>query len=153
MPLIPDHLLNRLAQQQLPWGWAWVWFAALPVAAQQAQLAELASYIQQAHPNPTPALVQQAVAEAPMKPTATPLVLLRVHPLPQALTSIQQLPASEYPNAFRALLSVFRVADDDRRRTQCQHGCSHDWHNLPPAPYHSDRLTLPFWYGAWHRDN
>ncbi|RSK43797.1 DUF5958 family protein [Hymenobacter rigui] len=132
MQPLPGHLLNRLAQQQLPWEWAWAWFAALPAAAQLARLTELASYIQQAHP--TPALVQQAVAEAPVKPTATPLVLLRVHPLPQAFTRIQQLPATEYPNAFRALLSVFRVADDHRRRTQCQHGCSHEWHNLPPLP-------------------
>lgn len=130
MQPIPDHLLNRLAQQQLPWEWAWKWFAALPVAAQLARLAELASYIQQAHP--TPVLVQQAVAEAPVKPTATPLVLLRVHPLPQALARIQQLPPPEYPNAFRALLSVFRVADDHRRHTQCHHGCFHEWHNLPP---------------------
>ncbi len=71
---------------------------------------------------------------SPREANFHPLVLLRVYPLPQALTRIQQLPATEYPNAFRALLSVFRVADDHRRRTQCQHGCSHDWHNLPPLP-------------------
>lgn len=128
----PDNVLNRLAQHQLSWEWAWAWFAALPAAAQQARLRELAGYIQQAHP--TPALVQQAVAEAPVKPTATPLVLLRVHPLPQALTRIQQLRPPEYPNAFRALLSLFSVADAHRQRTECQHGCTHDWHNLPPLP-------------------
>lgn len=130
MQSIPDNVLNRLAQHQLPWEWAWAWFAALPAAAQLARLAELADYIQQAHH--TPALVQQAVAEAPVKPTATPLVLLRVHPLRQALTRVQQLPASEYLNAFRALLSLFSSADAHRRRTECQHGCTHDWHNLPP---------------------
>ncbi|AII50638.1 DUF5958 family protein [Hymenobacter sp. APR13] len=130
MPPIPDNVLNRLAQHQLPCKWAWAWFAVLSVEAQQARLTELADYIQQAHP--TPALVQQALTEAPVKPTATPLVLLRIHGLPEALRRIQQLPPPEYPNAFRALLSLFRVADAHRRRTQCQHGCTHDWHNLPP---------------------
>jgi hypothetical protein len=132
MQATPDNVLNHLAQHQLPWEWAWAWFAALPTTAQQVRLAELVSYIQQAHP--TPALVQQAVAEAPVKPTATPLVLLRVHGLPEALRRIRQLPPPEYPNAFRALLSLFSSADAHRRRTECQHGCSHDWHNLPPLP-------------------
>ncbi|MBD2715275.1 hypothetical protein KBK19_09530 [Microvirga sp. STR05] len=76
--------------------------------------------------------MRQALSEAQVKPTATPLVLLRAHGVAEALRRIQKLPPPEYPNAFRALLSLFSVADAHRRRTACRTGCTHDWHHLPP---------------------
>ncbi|WP_460512990.1 DUF5958 family protein [Hymenobacter jeollabukensis] len=124
-------MLNRIAQDQLPLSAGLTWFDALTDEEQRAAMNELHLYVHQSHPTPT--MVQQAVATAPIKRGATPLALLRAFPFHIALPKIISLRADERRNAFAALLTLFRIADTQRRITSCQDGCSHDWHHLPPC--------------------
>ncbi|RAK69403.1 DUF5958 family protein [Hymenobacter edaphi] len=125
-------MLNRIAQHQLPLSAGLNWFEALTDEEQRAAMSELHLYVHQSHP--TPGMVLAAIDAAPVRRGATPLALLRAFPFHVALPKIIILRADERRNAFAALLTLFRIADTHRRHTCCQHGCSHDWHHLPPLP-------------------
>lgn len=124
------RLVNRVAQDILPFEAAVKWFAALPPEYQRWGLTQLGFYVHQSHPSPE--IVQQATESATIRRSATPWALLRALPFNQALPKIVALRADEHPNAFAALLTLFRLADTHRRLTECQPDCSHDWHHLPP---------------------
>ncbi|TGD82517.1 DUF5958 family protein [Hymenobacter wooponensis] len=128
--LTPNAIINYTVQQQLSTTWAHQWFIGLSVEEQKSTLVLLDLFVQQSHPTPT--MVHMALAAQPSTPFTTPLALLKAHPLKVALTKILTLPTPEYPNAFKALLAVFSIADTYRRTYLCQGQCTHDWHNLPP---------------------
>jgi hypothetical protein len=123
-----ELVLNRIAQEHLPFSNGVKWFAELDEAGQQNALALIHLYVQQAHPS-TSAL-ERALATAPLKPTATPLILLRSHPLGTGLRKVVQLPAYERYNAFTVLLHLFKLADTERREVYCKGTCTHEWHHL-----------------------
>ncbi|OON65663.1 DUF5958 family protein [Hymenobacter sp. CRA2] len=132
---MPDSaflVLNRVAQDQLPLSAGLAWFDELSDEDQQAAMNELHFYVHQARP--TPEVVQRATETAPIRPGATPLALLRKFPFPVALRKVTSLRADERRNAFAALLTVFCLADTERRITQCRGRCGHDWHQLPAMP-------------------
>jgi hypothetical protein len=125
-----ELLFNKIAQGRLTFAEGVAWFTALDQAQQQATLTTtLPQLIQQAHP--TAQLITQALETAPVKPTVTPIVLFQAHPFPLAMHKVKALPVTEWRNVFIVLLRLFAVADTHRRETQCQDGCSHEWHNLP----------------------
>ncbi|GAB2955698.1 hypothetical protein GCM10027048_22020 [Hymenobacter coalescens] len=124
-----ERQINGIAQDRLSLRAGAAWFASLDEAEQESALMQLWMYIQQAHPSPEE--VSQAIETAPVKLTATPLVLLRTHPLPLALRKLVNLPAQERTATFQVMMTLFRLADTRRRLTECRGSCSHEWHHLP----------------------
>jgi hypothetical protein len=128
--LLPDaKMLNRVAQNRLPFADAIRWFEALPEAEQPSWLKTIALMCHQAHPRREE--IDVAIALAELKPTFTPCVMLHTATQPeQALGRIAALPAAERQKAVRLMFALYCVADTRRRQTDCREGCSHEWHNL-----------------------
>lgn len=70
------------------------------------------------------------IDNAPIKKTMTPIVLIQSHDFGIALAKISMLPDSELRKSFITLTSIFKIADIERRETDCADGCTHKWHNL-----------------------
>jgi len=122
-------MLNRVAQNRLPFGEAVHWFEALPEAEQSGWLRTIAFMCHQAHPIDDE--IDPAISLAGLKPTFTPCVMIRAAERPEhALNRIADLPADERQKSFRLMFALYCVADTRRRQTQCKNGCSHAWHNF-----------------------
>ncbi len=104
------------------------WFGKLTIDEQQQALRNVLSLLIQAHPSP--ALIQQAAANGPIKPGMTPVVIMRKHSLAVAVAKLKRLPNSELAKSFVFALFIFGEADRHRRATICQAGCSHEWHQV-----------------------
>jgi len=128
--LSPDaKMLNRVAQDRLPFADAVRWFESLGEAEQEPWLKTIAFMCHQAHPHREE--IDTAIMLAELKPTFTPCVMLRAAAQPEhALDRIAILPADERQKAFRLVFALYCVADTRRRQTQCRDGCSHEWHNF-----------------------
>lgn len=73
---------------------------------------------------------QTAINTIPLKPTYTPIVILKTYPTTIALKKLTQLPKSENKKTITALLWIFKITDTERRNTECKNGCGHFWHEL-----------------------
>ncbi len=104
------------------------WFSKLAIDEQQQALRNILSLLIQAHPSP--AMIQQAATDGPIKPTMTPVVILLKHSLAVAVTKLERLPNSESSKSFALALFIFGQADQHRRAVVCQAGCSHEWHQF-----------------------
>ena len=71
---------------------------------------------------------QNALATIPLKPTYTPIVILKTYPTKIALNKLLLLPKSENIKTITALLWIFKITDTERRNTECKNGCGHYWH-------------------------
>jgi hypothetical protein len=121
--------LNRIAQGMVSVPDGVSWFEALAQQEQQVVLRTLAYITSQSHP--LPAEVEPAIAQARLKPTFTPCVMVRKAPLPEkGCQSLPGLPSDEWVKSFRLMIALFTLADRRRRETWCRNGCDHDWHNL-----------------------
>jgi hypothetical protein len=121
------RIVNGLAQGSIAMQEASQWFAQLSGEAQWAALLKATEAISQAHP--VPADASTAIGLSGLRPTCTPCVLLKAHPLPDALARIRRLPAGEWAKAFQLFLALFAIADERRRNTRCKGACSHPWHS------------------------
>lgn len=125
-------MLNRVAQDRLPFAEAVRWFESLPETEQQKWLRTVALMCHQAHPHSEE--IDPAISLAGLKPTFTPCVMIRAAVRPEhALDRMADLPAEERQKAFRLMFALYCVADTRRRQTQCKNGCSHEWHNFDNA--------------------
>ncbi|WP_406845429.1 DUF5958 family protein [Flavobacterium soyae] len=68
---------------------------------------------------------QTAINTIPLKPTYTPIVLLKTYPTKIALQKLVQLPESENKKTITSMLWIFKITDTERRNTKCKNGCSH----------------------------
>lgn len=73
---------------------------------------------------------QLAVNTIPLKPTYTPIVLLKTYPTKIALQKLVQLPESENKKTITSMLWIFKITDTERRNTECKNGCGHFWHEF-----------------------
>ncbi|MFF9624899.1 DUF5958 family protein [Streptomyces griseosporeus] len=121
-----EQVVNEIAQGLRTLDAGAAWFSGLAVARQREVLREVSGYAMQAHV--TAADGRAGVARSGVKPTANPSVMICLDPPRYGLGG---LPAAEYVNAFRVLVSVFAVADTRRRETYCKGACGHSWHHLP----------------------
>ncbi|MEN5234285.1 DUF5958 family protein [Sphingobacterium faecium] len=71
----------------------------------------------------------QAIASIPLKPTFTPVAILKSFRTKIAFKKLETLPKYEQQNTIIALLWIFKQTDTQRRNTECKNGCGHDWHN------------------------
>ncbi|MNY00275.1 hypothetical protein D3C86_1327610 [compost metagenome] len=72
----------------------------------------------------------QAIASIPLKPTFTPVVILKSFPTKIAFNKLEILRKDEQQKTIIALLWIFKQTDTQRRNTECKNGCGHDWHNM-----------------------
>ncbi|MCW2259665.1 MULTISPECIES: DUF5958 family protein [Sphingobacterium] len=72
----------------------------------------------------------QAIASIPLKPTLTPVVILKSFPTKIAFNKLEILRKDEQQKTIIALLWIFKQTDTQRRNTECKNGCGHDWHNI-----------------------
>ena len=73
---------------------------------------------------------QRAVNSIPLKPTYTPIVILKNFSTKIAFNKLASLPENENRKVITSLLWIFKITDTERRNTECKNGCSHFWHEL-----------------------
>jgi hypothetical protein len=73
---------------------------------------------------------QRAINTIPLKPTYTPIVILKNFSTKIAFNKLALLPENENKKVITSLLWIFKVTDTERRNTECKNGCGHFWHGL-----------------------
>lgn len=73
---------------------------------------------------------QNAINTIPLKPSYTPVILLKKFSTKIAFQKIIQLPENEHQKILIALLWIFKATDTERRNTECKNGCGHFWHEI-----------------------
>ncbi len=123
-----EIIINKIAQDKLDFDKGVKWFEELVDDRKKEVIEKLTVFIKQSHP--TKESIDSGLDSVPIKPTMTPMIILRTKELKIALDKIKALPKDEWNKAFVTMLSVFKVADTKRRETFCKDGCTHEWHNL-----------------------
>ena len=123
-----DLYINRFAQDRINLEELLSWFSTLSNQEKREVIMTTATFLEQAHPDLE--TIEQGIKAIPMKPTVTPIVLLKTHSLKIAIAKILLLPERELEKSFLSLVSLFRIADTERRNKWCKDGCTHEWHNL-----------------------
>lgn len=130
-----DILINSFAQEQLDLDKLILWFDSLSTLQQREAINWTRNYLEQSHPDDE--IIKAGIEQIPLKPTMTPIVLLKTKSLKIALNKIVELPDFEMKKAFVSLVTLFKVSDKVRREKWCEGKCGHDWHNL-------DKLKIEF---------
>lgn len=73
---------------------------------------------------------QNAINTIPLKPTYTPIVLLKRFPARIAFNKLAELPKNEHIKTVISLVWIFKITDTERRNTECKNGCGHYWHEM-----------------------
>ncbi|KAF2082990.1 DUF5958 family protein [Flavobacterium sharifuzzamanii] len=73
---------------------------------------------------------QRAINTIPLKPTYTPIVILKSFSTKIAFNKLASLPKNENKKVIISLLWIFKITDTERRNTECKNGCGHFWHEL-----------------------
>lgn len=123
-----DIMINAFAQDKQTLEEVLIWFDSLDVEKQRKIVFITNLYLQQSHPSNE--LIENAIELIPLKPTITPIVLLKTQSLIIGLQKITSLPDNEMRKAFITLITLFKISDTHRRNTWCREGCNHEWHNL-----------------------
>lgn len=121
-------IINKIAQNVISIENGIIWFDTLTDKEKKSALLLTKFFIEQSRPNG--AVIDAAIQEIPLKPTMTPVVLLKKKSLKVALSKILALPKTEYKKAFISLITIFKAGDIYRRNTSCKDRCTHEWHNL-----------------------
>lgn len=125
-----EEIINKIAQDKLDFK------DGLQQLLQynfQELFVTLNNYIINSIPNKTDyntVAYQNALATIPLKPTYTPIVILKTYPTKIALSKLLLLPKSENTKTITALLWIFKITDTERRNTDCKNGCGHFWHEI-----------------------
>ena len=123
-----EIMINKIAQSVIDIDDGSSWFNTLSVDEKHRVIILLKLYIEQSHPSQD--TIDLGIDNIPLKPTMTPFVILRTSPFKIALDKIVHLPEYEFHKSFMALMTLFKYADSERRKTQCKGSCDHEWHNL-----------------------
>ncbi len=120
--------INKYAQNILTNSDIMDWYDQFDLPKKMEIQEKLIMFMQQAHPSDE--VITKAIQIAPIKETMTPLVLFKTQSFKIAINKIKKLPDSELRKSFIVMLSIFKLADTNRRETECKNGCGHEWHNL-----------------------
>ena len=123
-----DIIINKFAQGKLTFDETIVWFEAKTVEEQREILSWTRIYLEQSHPDKT--TIEEGLLLVPLKPTMTPIVLLKTQTFKTALLKINELPDNELKKGFITIITLFKLSDTKRRAFWCKDGCTHEWHNL-----------------------
>jgi hypothetical protein len=75
-------------------------------------------------------IYQYAINTIPLKPTFTPIKILKSFSTKIAFEKLEKLPKNEQQKTIISLLWIFKETDTQRRNTECKNGCGHEWHNI-----------------------
>ncbi|MCL9807629.1 DUF5958 family protein [Flavobacterium amniphilum] len=123
-----EILIYRFAQNKENLEHILIWFDLLDIEKQRKIVFLINFYLQQSHPSQE--LIEKAIPLIPLKPTVTPIALLKSKGFSIALQKITSLPDNEMRKAFISLIMLFKISDTHRRSIWCKDGCNHEWHNL-----------------------
>jgi hypothetical protein len=121
-----EILLNQLAQGIVSESEGNAWFQAKKEDGKRRLLLGLNALILQASPRQEDASV--AIAEARLKHTLTPSVLIMKPDLKVQLAKLVRLPEAELTHVFKLLIKLLAVADNRRRREKPLDLVNHWWH-------------------------
>lgn len=121
-------VINKFAQNKLTFEDAMHWFDSKSHEEQRDILAWTRIFLEQSHPDKT--TIEEGLLLIPLKPTMTPIVLLKTQPFKTALLKINELPDNELKKGFITIITLFKLSDTKRRAIWCKDGCTHEWHNL-----------------------
>ena len=121
-------IINKIAQGKLSIENGIEWFDSLSDVEKKSAFFTTKFYTIQSLPNEN--IIKTAIPKIPLKPTITPIVILKTNPFNIAINKISKLPENEYRKAFITLITIFKESDTYRRNTWCKDGCYHQWHNL-----------------------
>ena len=128
-----SNLINLIAQNKIDFNSGCKAILNEPAFDFQVRFTELRNYIFHTLPdkvNYNSETYKKALNTIPLKPTYTPIVILKSFSTKIAFNKLQALPKSEHDKTIIALLWVFKQTDTERRLTECKNGCNHAWHNI-----------------------
>ncbi len=128
-----SNLINLIAQNKIDFNSGCKLILNEPNFDFQLIFTELRNYIFNTLPdkaNYNSETYQKALDTIPLKPTYTPIVILRSFSTKIAFNKLQKLPKSEHEKIIISLIWVFKQTDTERRLTACKNGCNHAWHNI-----------------------
>ncbi|MBF4467460.1 DUF5958 family protein [Flavobacterium sp. LC2016-12] len=125
-----EEIINKIAQDKLDFK---IGLQQLLPYNFDELFVTLNNYIINSIPNKTDyntEAYQNALATIPLKPTYTPIVILKTYPAKIAMSKLPLLPKRENIKTITALLWIFKITDTERRNTECKNGCGHFWHEI-----------------------
>ena len=128
-----EIILNKIAQDKITLKEGLEWFDNLTTEIQREILLLTRTCLEQSITDKTNGdkeIIEKGIELIPLKPSMTPIILLRTKPLKTALDKILLLPDNEIQKSFISLVILFKYSDTKRRNTICKDGCNHEWHNL-----------------------
>ncbi|MFH6958245.1 DUF5958 family protein [Flavobacterium aquidurense] len=128
-----EEIINKIAQDKIAFDLGIQLLLEDPEYNFKSIFTTLTNYIFNAIPEKTnynTETYQNAISTIPLKPTYTPIVLLKIFPTRVAFYKLAELPENENKKILTSLLWIFKVTDTERRNTECKDGCGHFWHEL-----------------------
>ena len=128
-----EEIINQVAQDKIDFNEGLKFLLENEQYNFEELFTTLKNYIFNAIPNKTDynsETYQKAINTIPLKPTYTPIVILKNYSTRIAFNKLLTLPKIENKKTITALLSVFKITDTERRNTECKNGCSHFWHQI-----------------------
>jgi len=128
-----EEIINQVAQDKIDFNEGLKFLLENEQYNFEELFTTLKNYIFNAIPNKTDynsETYQKAINTIPLKPTYTPIVILKNYSTRIAFNKLLTLPKIENKKTITALLSVFKITDTERRNTECKNGCAHFWHQI-----------------------
>jgi len=120
--------INKLAQGLIPLEEGLEWYDNSGAEDRESLMRALDLCVSQSHP--TKEDIEKGIKLSGLKETYSPCVLVQKKHFNEARNNIIHMPELDQRRGFILLLSIFGVADERRRETQCKGGCTHEWHNI-----------------------
>ncbi len=135
-----ERLINKLAQGLMPIEDGIKLFANASELDKTEIMKALNLCVFQSHP--TESDIEKGILLSGLKPTYSPCVIVTRKPFNEARAKAMGLKGIDRERAFLLFVSIFLVADQRRRETECKDGCSHEWHNLSNSYQQAATLKL-----------
>ncbi|WP_185230341.1 DUF5958 family protein [Teredinibacter franksiae] len=120
--------INKIAQGLIPLEQGMEWFQSSDEETRTEIMKTLDLCIYQSHPSKED--IEKGIVASGLKNTYSPCVLIRVKPFNEVRRKVLRMSGIDQIRSFKLFVNVFSVADERRRKEQCESGCTHDWHNL-----------------------
>ncbi len=127
------NIINQIAQSKIEIDLGYQIILNEPTYNFQEVFCELRNCIFNSIPDKTnyySETYKNTINSIPLKPTITTVVILKSFSTKIAFNKLEKLPTSEHGKKIIALLWIFKQTDTERRNTECEKGCGHEWHNI-----------------------
>lgn len=128
-----EIVINQIAQSKIDFKAGCELILNEPNFDYQSVFIQLKNYIFNSIPDKTTynsETYQNAIHTIPLKPTFTPIVILKTFSAKMAFNKLEEIHKDEQHKTIISMLWIFKQTDTERRRTECKNGCRHKWHNI-----------------------